>query len=64
MEAFPAVNRISETVKVYISAKFGIPKTLVSDDGPELQKVTLKSGVHYWELRKWNRPSIIQEVMD
>ena len=37
-EAFPAGNRTSETVKVYLSeifARFGIPKTLVSDNGPE-----------------------------
>ena len=38
MEAFPAGNRTSETVKIYlsqISARFGIPKTLVSDNVPE-----------------------------
>ena len=38
IEAFPAGNRTSETDKVYLSqifARFGIPKTSVSDNGPE-----------------------------
>ena len=26
--------------------------------------VTLKSSVSYWELRKWNRQSIIEELLD
>ena len=38
IEAFPAGNRTSQTVKVQLSqifARFGIPKILVSDNGPE-----------------------------
>ena len=38
IEAFPAGNRTSETVKLYLSeivARFGIPKTLVPDNGSE-----------------------------
>ena len=35
-----------------------MPKTLVSENGPEFV-----SGVNHWELRKWNHPSIIQELM-
>ena len=39
VEAFPAGNKTSQTVKVYlshISGKFGIPQTLVSDNDPDL----------------------------
>ena len=39
IEVFPAGNRTSETVKIYLSqifARFGISKTLVSDNGPNL----------------------------
>ena len=38
IEAFPAGNRTSQTVKVHLSqifARFGIPRILVSDNGPE-----------------------------
>ena len=66
IEAFRAENGTSETVKLYLSkifAQFGIPKTILSDDVPEFV-VTLNSGVNHWELRKWNHPSIIQELMD
>ena len=35
VEASPAGKRTSETVKVYLSQIFGIPKTLVFDNGPE-----------------------------
>ena len=45
IEAFPAGNRASETVKIYLSqifARFGIPKTLVSDNGPEFLSGYLK----------------------
>ena len=37
IEAFPAGNRTSQTVKVLLSqifARFGIPRILVSDNGP------------------------------
>ena len=45
MEAFPAGNRKSKTVKVYLCetfARFGIPKTFVSDSGPEFISGDLK----------------------
>ena len=45
IEAFPAGNRTSQTVKVYLSqifARFGIPRTLVSDNGPEFVSSDLK----------------------
>ena len=45
IEAFPVGNRTSETVKMYLSqifARFGIPKTLVSDNGPEFVSGDLK----------------------
>ena len=45
IEAFPAGNRASETVKIYLSqifASFGKPKTLVSDNGPEFVTGDLK----------------------
>ena len=45
IEAFPAGNRTSETVKIYLSqifARFGIPKTFVSDNGPEFVSGDLK----------------------
>ena len=45
IEAFPAGNRTSETVKIYLSqifARFGIPINLVSDNGPEFVSGDLK----------------------
>ena len=45
IEAFPAGNRTSETVQVYLSqifARFGIPKTLAADNGPEFVSGDLK----------------------
>ena len=45
IEVFPAGNRTSETVKIspsQIFARFGIPKTLVSDNGPEIVSGDLK----------------------
>ena len=45
IEAFPAGNRTSETVKICLSrifARFGIPKTLVFDNGPEFVSGDLK----------------------
>ena len=44
-EALPAGNRASETVKLYLNqmfARFGMPKTLVSDNGPEFVTGDLK----------------------
>ena len=49
IESFHAGNRTSETVKVYLSqifARFGIPKTLVSDNGPEFVSGDLNQ---WWE---------------
>ena len=45
IEAFPAVNRTSQTVKVHLSqifVRFVIPKILVSDNGPEFVRSDLK----------------------
>ena len=55
IEAFPAGNRTSQTVKAYlrqIFARFGIPKTLVSNYGTEFVSGDLKWGeslVHSWK---------------
>ena len=45
IEAFPAGNRTSQTVKVHLSqifARFGIPRIFVSDNGPEFVSRDLK----------------------
>ena len=45
IEAFTAGNRTSETVEVYLGqifARFGIPKNVVSDNGPEFVSGGLK----------------------
>ena len=45
IEAFPAGNRTSETVKIYLSqifARFGKPKNLVSDNGLEFVSGDIK----------------------
>ena len=45
IEAFPVGNRTSQTVKVHLSqifARFGIPRKLVSDNGPEFVSGDLK----------------------
>ena len=45
IEAFTAGNRISETFKLYhsqIFIKFGMPKNLVSDNGPDFVSGGLK----------------------
>ena len=67
IEGFPTGNRTSETVKGCLSQffqSFGIPETIVSDTGPEIVGGDHSGGVNHWELRKWNHPSIIQELMD
>ena len=59
IEAFPAGNRTSETVKVYLSqifAKFRIPKTLASDNGPEFVSGDLKQWCESLGLRKSKSP--------
>ena len=55
IEAFPAGNRTSETVKIYLSqifARFGIPKTLVSDNGPEFVSGDLKQWCESLGIKK------------
>ena len=45
IEAFPAGNRTSQTVKVHLSqifARFGIPRKLVTDSGPEFVNSDLR----------------------
>ena len=59
IEAFPAGNRTSETVKIYLSqifARFGIPKTLVSDNGPEFVSGDLKQWCESLGIKKMESP--------
>ena len=59
IEAFPAVNRTSQTVKVYLSqifAEFGIPRTLVSDNGPEFVSSDLKQWRESLGIKKMESP--------
>ena len=55
MEVFPAGNRKSETVKSYLNqifARFGIPKTLVPDNGPEFVSGDLKQWCELLRIKK------------
>ena len=64
IEAFPAGNRTSETVKVYLSqifARFGIPKTLLLDNGPEFVRGNLKQWCESLGIKKMESPSIIKD---
>ena len=59
IEAFPAGNRTSQTVKVYLSqifARFGIPRTLVSDNGPEFVSSDLKQWCESLGVKKMESP--------
>ena len=59
MEAFPAGNRTSETDKIYLSqiyASFGIPKTLVSDNGPEFVSGDIKQLCESLGIKKMESP--------
>ena len=59
IEAFPEGNRTSETVKIYLSqsfARFGITKTLVSDNGPEFVSVDLKQWCESLGIKKMESP--------
>ena len=59
IEAFPAGNRTSQTVKVYLSqifARFGIPRTLVSDNGPEFVSSDLKQWCESLGIKKMETP--------
>ena len=55
IDAFPAGDRTTETVKVYISqifARIGIPKTLVSDNSPEFLSGDLKKWCESLGIKK------------
>ena len=55
IEAFPAGNRTSQTVKVHLSqifASLGIPRVLVSDNGPEFVSSDLKQWCESLGLKK------------
>ena len=55
IEAFPAGNRTSQTVKMHLSqifARFGIPRILLSDNGPEFESSDLKQFVNHWGLKR------------
>ena len=59
IEAFPAGNRTSKIVKVYLNqifARFGIPKTLVSDNGPEFIIGDLKQWCESLSTKKMESP--------
>ena len=59
IEAIPAGNRTSQTVKVYLSqifARFGIPRTLVSDNGPEFVSSDLKQWCESLGIKKMESP--------
>ena len=59
IEAFPAGNRTSQTVKVFLSqifARFGIPRTLVSDNGPEFVSCDLKQWCESLGIKKMESP--------
>ena len=59
IEAFPAGNRTSQTVKVYLSqifARFGIPRALVSDNGPEFVSSDLKQWCESLRIKKMESP--------
>ena len=59
VEALPAGNRRSETVKIYLSqifARFGIPKTLVSVNGPEFVSGDLKYWCESLRIKKMESP--------
>ena len=56
---FPAGNRTSETVEVCLSqivARVGIPKTLVSDHGPEIVSGDLKQWCESLGIKKLESP--------
>ena len=59
IEAFSAGNRTSQTVKVYLSqifARFGISRTLVSDNGPEFVSSDLKQWCESLGIKKMESP--------
>ena len=59
IEAFNAGNRTTLTVKYYLSqifARFGIPRTLVSDNGPEFVSGDLKHWCQSMGIQKMESP--------
>ena len=59
IEAFPVGNRTSKTVKVHLSqifARFGIPRTLVSDNSPEFVSSDLKQWCESLGIKKMESP--------
>ena len=59
IEVFPAGKRTSETVKKYLSqifARFEIPKTLLSDNGPEFVSGDLKPWCESLGIKKMESP--------
>ena len=66
IEAFPAGNRTSHSVKVHLSqifARFGIPRKLVEENGPEFVSSDLKQWCESLGLKRYNPSSTIQEQM-
>ena len=58
-EVFPAGSRTPQTTNVYLSqifARFGIPKTLVSENGPELVSGDLKQLCQSLGIKKIESP--------
>ena len=58
-EAFPAGNRNSQTVKMCLSqvlARLGIPRTLVSDNGPDFVSGDLKQWCESLGIKKMESP--------
>ena len=59
IEAFPVGYRISQTVKVHliqIFSRFGIPRILVSDNGPEFASIDLKQWCESLRVKKMKSP--------
>ena len=59
IEVFLAGNRASQTVKLHLShifAGFGIPKILVSDNGPEFVSSDLKQWCESLGIKKMESP--------
>ena len=60
IEAFPAENRTSETVILYLSqifARFGISKTLLFDNGPKFVIGDLKQWCESMGIKKMESPA-------
>ena len=67
IEAFPTIYRSTLAVNKYLSVVFarsGVPKTLVSDNYPNLWAMTSKQGASLRYITKCNHRSTTQEQMD